>query len=208
MRRGNRARGRWSGDTPAPSGPSIGHARSRHQRSSHRPGACPPRVKRGDPLREEMGAVAGPKNRSAPRNSSGSCSCQPIPVTRPEPLGDRLAVLVGGADQVIAAADEERAALIGQRRRLLGRQREPVRGCVALDIRARSLRREPLANVALAHPGSARRVRGWSARRRRPSPPTAQFASDHHQHPIERCTHVHHCPAHELVKLLCLVDLS
>ena len=51
-----------------------------------------------------------------------------------------------------------RALLVGQRHRLLGRQRVAPAGGVVVDVAARGLRVQPLAHVALADAGAPRQL--------------------------------------------------
>ena len=102
---------------------------------------------------------------------------------------------------MVAAEEVDGAVLVGERHRLLGRERERVGVGVVLQVAARGLAPSPLAHVALANAAAL----GDLGRGQRPGPghrlPQPQLAADHHQDAVHRRAHVGHRLAEELLEL-------
>ena len=97
------------------------------------------------------------------------------------------------------------ARLVGKRKRLLGRQRVFSAGRVVSDESSGSLRREPLAHVALRGPGFlgefGRRHRSGSRHRFIKS----KLVANHDERRVHRSSHFAHCSHHKFVQL-CLIQ--
>ena len=94
-----------------------------------------------------------------------------------------------------------RALRIGQRERLLRRQRVAAARGLVFDVAARRLGVQPFADVSLGRSGSLGELRG----RERPGPGElavqAELVAHHDERRVQRRPHLVHCPEHELLEL-------
>ena len=84
-------------------------------------------VERRDPLGDEMGLVAGAEEPFGAAEEAVVVLVPPHPFARPERLGDLLPVGVERLDQLERTQHVDRALLVGERHRVLVRERVPVR---------------------------------------------------------------------------------
>ena len=123
---------------------------------------------------------------------------------------ERLGELVddpAGGDRGLERADEERrAVLVGERHRLLGRQRVQARFGVVGDVARRGLRVQPLADVALGGPGLRGKTRGRERANGRQRAEQAQTVADHDERSDVGAAEVDDGAADELIELLFVDD--
>jgi hypothetical protein len=121
-------------------------------------------------------------------------------VAGPEAFGDLRLVLGHRRDDLERAGHERRAALVGERHRLLGWQAERPVGGVVLHVAARRLVAQPFADVALLGVGARCQLR----RRHRLAvghrPVQTQPIADHDEHGAHRGSGVLDEPRHELIQ--------
>ena len=122
-------------------------------------------------------------------------------LARAEALGDRRLVLDHRREQLVGARDERRALVDRQRDRLLGRQAEGAVRCVVLEIVARGLLAEPLADVALPGAralGELGRRDGLGVRHRLVEP---ELVADQHHRRRRACAQLTDESLHEGLEL-------
>ena len=117
---------------------------------------------RRDPLGHEIGPVAGAEEALGPAKQAVVVLVPAHPVAAAKCLQDAVFVSVERRDQVIDAEDVKRAVFIGQRQRVLVRERVAVAARVVADVTARGLVPQPLTNGALGHTRTLGHLLGFS----------------------------------------------
>ena len=146
--------------------------------------------------------------RSVPCQRPWWCSCQPTPSPFDEPLGAgaRATATAAFADWNVPVI-EERARLVGEHERVLGRQHVRRRLRVVDDEAARRLGVEPLAHVALLRAGARGQLRRRDGLAVGHGLVEAELVAERHERRVERGAQLGGGVADEGLELL-LVDVG
>jgi hypothetical protein len=161
-------------------------------------------VERRQPGGEQVGVVAGSEEALA--------AVQHVVVVLPPAEAGAALRHVGDVRRVEHRPDgyleETRhvrgAVLVGERDRLLRRQRVATAGRVVLHEAAGRLGVQPLAGVALGDVGATGQLGGRQRLAVGHRPVQAEPVAHHHQRRVERGAHFLHRAEHELIQLVCV----
>ena len=164
-------------------------------------------VQRGQPSRDQAGVVARAEEPLAAVENVGHVLVPAQPGSGAGRLDDPRGVEHRAQRDLEEAGQVGRAVRVGERDRLLGRQRVPAAGRVVLDVAARGLGVQPLADVTLGGAGAVgqfgRRQRARAGHR----PVQAQLVAQHDQRRVQGGADFVHRAEHELHELV-PVDLD
>ncbi len=159
-------------------------------------------VERRQPIGDEVRVIAGAEEALAPDVDVGVVLVPAVAGPAPRGLQDLRGVVHRPERDLEEAGQERRAVLVGQRHRLLGRQRVRARARVVRHVAAGGLRVQPLPDVGLARPGAFGEPAGRAGAVGGQVAVVAELVAHHHQRRVERRPHLVHRPEHELHQLV------
>jgi len=159
-------------------------------------------VKCGQPGADQVGVVAGPEEALAPVEDVMAVLVPADAGAAAGGVGDPRCVEHRAQGDLEEAGQVGGTVFLGQRKRLLGRQRVAAAGGVVVHVAARGLRVQPFAHVALGGAGA----RGELGRGERAGAGQcavqAELVAHHHQRRVQRRADLVDGAEHELLQLL------
>ena len=159
-------------------------------------------VERRQPRADEVRVVAGPEEALAAVVDVVHVLVPADAVAAAHRLLDPRRVDHRAERDLEEAGQVRRAVLVGQRDRLLGRERVAPALRVVLDVAARRLRVQPLAHVALGRAGARGQVGGRERAGAGERAVEAELVAHHDERGVQRRADLVDCLEHELLQLL------